>query len=150
MQKKQGVWAMPNFKFEVLIDGIPSMYFTKVEGLDPEERRMEYRHGRPKRYSEVFELGKDYSGSVELIDGSLAKDKASWYFLAQINMGIAEPKEVSIRLCDERGYAILNWYLSDALPQKMNGAKANRKEISIDSITFQYKSLTNSSIPNFE
>ncbi len=135
------------FYFSVDIEGVGTMAFQEVSGLDADIRPVEFREGG--NLSAAHRLpGRRQPDAVTLKRG-VATDSdrlRDW-----INPGLADaivPRTVTITLSDDRGQPVCIWKLTDAWVAKVTLDALNAKagDVAIEALHLAYHAITKESL----
>ena len=132
-----------SFNFRIEIDGVASGSFSECSGLSAVGDVVEYREGTDlsltvrklvglQKYSNIT-LKRGYTQNMEL-----------WNWHRNIVYGVADRRNCTIILMDEKRQDVLRWNVESAWPRKIEGPslKASGNEVAIESIELAHEGLT--------
>lgn len=137
-------WPMPKFRFEVdLGNGLSSVAFQEVTGMDVESQIIEYRHANSPLFSTAKMPGIQKYGNVTMKRGIFVNDNSFWNWHQQISMNTVKRITVLIKLLDEAGKVTMQWQLNNAWPTKITSTdlKSESNEVAVDTIEIAYEKM---------
>lgn len=136
--------GVPNCRFYVKIDGMPSAVFTEMSGLQVETVVTEYEEGGNNGF--VHRLpGRTKVGNVTLKRGIVASNEFfNWY--SEILNGKLKFRHVDVLVFDAEGKELAKWSFANAYPVKWVGPQlaADGKNAAIETLELAHEGL----IPN--
>ncbi|RZM26929.1 MAG: phage tail protein [Pedobacter sp.] len=138
-------WPLTKFRFEVDFgNGLNSIPFQEVSGLETEAQVIEYRKGNSAAFSTVKMPGMKKYGNVTLRKGIFINDNTVWAWISGIQMSTMRRNTIVIKLLDEIGGVAMAWQLQNAWPTKVSGTdlKSDANEVAIETIELVHDGLT--------
>lgn len=124
-------YPLPVYNYRVTINGIDTMSFSEISGLEIDHEHVLYRHGFSWTVGGHIIRGQRKPINITLKRGIVKRrtDLYDW-----IKSG--EKKDIRIELCDETGMGIVIWEVSRALPFKLDAPSfsASASEIAFESL----------------
>ena len=132
--KKQDIidnYPLPAYNYQVIIDGLETMSFSDVSGLEVDHEHVLYRHGFSWIVGDHLIRAQRKPINVTLKRGVV---KSRSYLYDWIKSG--DKRDIRIELCDESGLAVVSWEVSRALPFKLDAPtfSASASEVAIESL----------------
>ncbi len=142
--RQDAIWPLPKFYFSVEIDGIATISFQEVSGLNSETQVIEYRHGNSPSFYPIKMPGLGKVGNVTLRKGIFAGDNTLWHWYSEIAMNTIRRRNVAIKLLDETAKPTMVWLLHNAWPTKLTSTdlKSDGNEVAIETLELAYETLT--------
>lgn len=131
----RGAYPLPVYNYRVTVNG-EYYAFSEASGLTMEVEPVTYKHGLS--FLEGARQAPGMRGEVRLTlkRGIIPRrsELLSWFRSTQRSK--ADPRDVIIDLCDERGVPVISWRAYDAFPVKLEGPSltADANEIAIESM----------------
>lgn len=131
------------FNFQLVIDNVPLGAFSEVSGLTAEGDAVDYREGTDLPSSVRKLPGLRKYGNLTLKRG-YTQDKSLWNWYANIVNGVADRRNVTIVLMNERREPVLRWNAENAWINKIEGPamKASGNEVAMESVELVHEGLT--------
>jgi phage tail-like protein len=131
------------FNFVIEIDGVPRGAFSEVGGLTAEGDSADYREGTDVQPNVRKLVGLRKYTNITLKRGYTA-DKVLWQWYTNIFNGVADRRNVTIVLMNERREPVLRWNAENAWINKIEGPalKASGNEVAMESIELVHEGLT--------
>jgi len=128
--------------FQVTIDGVGTIAFSEVQGLEVEIEIVNYRNGSDKENSERKLPGLRKYSNITLKRGYVP-DASLWNWFKSVLTGTLERTTVSITLLDAADNPAWTWVLTDAWPCRYTGPTlvANSSEVAIETIEIVHEGL---------
>jgi phage tail-like protein len=136
---------LPAYRYKVEIDGIP-VAFSKVSGLDIEYGTMSYAEspitsGSPGPRRIQMPGPRQTPKSITLERGVAGRDNFGVFYvwINSIQTTSVIKKDISVRLCDETGDAVISWKAINAFPTKLDAPDFNTTtdQVAIQAMTLQ-------------
>ncbi len=126
--------------FLVEIDGIATIAFTEVSGLEAAIQTVDIRNGSDPGFR--IDPGERRYSNVMLRRGMTA-DTALWNWMKQGIAADVQRRSVSIILLDENRQPVVRWNLSHAWPcsYSMSPLNANGNDLAIESLEICFENL---------
>lgn len=137
-------WPLPKFNFEVdLGNGLNSLIFQEVTGLQTETQVMEYRKSNSPLFKAEEMPALVKVGNVTLKKGIFPDDDNLWNWFNAIKMNTAQRSTMLIKLLDENGNAAMQWQLNNAFPTKLTGTdlKSEGNEVAVESVEIAFETM---------
>jgi phage tail-like protein len=136
-------YPLPAFHFQVEWGG-QRIGFSEVSGLNIEVQAIEYRDGASPIYSVQKMPGIPKFGNVTCKRGIVAKDNDYAAWLGTIQLHLAERRDVTISLLNEKHEPVMVWKARNAFPVKIEGPglKATGNEAAIESLEIAHEGLS--------
>jgi phage tail-like protein len=132
-----------SFNFEIRIDGIDVGAFSECSGLTAEGDAVDYREGTdiPLNVRKLMGLRK-YT-NITLKRG-YTKDLSLWNWYVNIANGVADRRNVTITLRNEKRDPVMRWHAENVWINKIEGPslKATGNEVAIESVELIHEGLT--------
>ncbi len=151
MAEEQDKWGYPvvSFCFEVSIgkfNGVDYL-FSEVSGIEMElDASLEIKEGGNNTYTYSLP-GRTKYKDLELKRGMISKSSALFSWCQKTITGNytkpIETKDITVKLLDENGKAIISWNFKNAYPKKLTVSNLNAKAsgegaIMVETITLGY------------
>lgn len=143
--RQDEIWPLPKFYFAVQLgDGMATVNFQQVDGLDSEAQVIEYRHGNDPSFHPIKMPGIGRVGNVTLRRGIFVNDRAFGDWYNAIKMNTIMRRTVVISLLDESLAPKQTWTLHNAWPTKITATdlKSEGNEVAVESLEIAYETLT--------
>src|SRR6185295_10486007 len=120
------------YNFVIEIDGVPKGAFSEVGGLTAEGDSVDYREGTDVQPNMRKLVGMRKYSNLTLKRGYTA-DKALWQWYVNIFNGVADRRNVTIVLMNERREPVLRWNAENAWINKIEGPalKASSNDVAM-------------------
>ncbi|MCB0456718.1 MAG: phage tail protein [Flavobacteriaceae bacterium] len=138
------VWPIPQFRFEVdLGNGLNTIAFQEVSGMDVENQIIEYRKSNSPIFSTEQMPGVAKYGNVTMKRGVFVNDSSFWNWHKEIAMNTIKRSTVVIKLLDETGTVTMQWQLNDARPTKITSTylRSDGNEVAVETLEIAYEQL---------
>jgi phage tail-like protein len=131
------------YNFLLEIDNVPKGAFSEVGGLTAEGDSVDYREGSDLQQNVRKLPGLRKYTNLTLKRGYTA-DKALWQWYTNIMNGVADRRNVTITLLNERREAVLRWHAENAWINKIEGPslKAASNDVAMESLELVHEGLT--------
>jgi phage tail-like protein len=129
------------FRFQVEIKGIVEAGFNEVSGLQAETELEEYNEGGINEYTHRFPKKIKYPPLV--LKRGILRSNELWDWYQGFMMKKIKRMDVTIKLTDENGEAIMNWTLKEAYPIKWVGPtfSASKSEVAIETLEIVHNGI---------
>jgi phage tail-like protein len=130
-----------SFRFQVEIKGIVEAGFNEVSGLQAETELEEYNEGGINEYTHRFPKKIKYPPLV--LKRGILRSNELWDWYQGFMMKQIKRMDVTIKLTDENGEAIMNWTLKEAYPIKWVGPtlSASKSEVAIETLEIVHNGI---------
>jgi phage tail-like protein len=129
--------ALPIYNYRVEIDGI-AVAFSKASGLGIEYGTISYAEspitsGSPGPRTIQMPGQRKAPSAITLEKGILGRDnfEVLYGWINSIQATRVNKKDISVRLCDEKGDAVLSWKAINAFPTKLDAPDFEAKGESV-------------------
>lgn len=131
-----------DYNFTVAIDGMDQLHFTEVSGLSAEVGVVEFRSGADADTVGRVVPGRVKYGPVTLKRG-VARDLQLWEWLANIDGGEADARQVTISIVDANHETAVAFVLHGAWPSRLELGKLEGKgnSVAIERMDLSYERL---------
>jgi len=131
------------YNFVLEIDNIPRGAFSEVSGLTAEGDSVDYREGSDVQSNVRKLIGMRKFTNLSLKRG-YTQDKSLWQWYTNVLNGIADRRNVTITLMNERREAVLRWHAENAWINKIEGPsfKAASNDVAMESVELVHEGLT--------
>ena len=131
------------FNFVIEIDNIPRGGFSEVGGLTAEGDSVDYREGTDLQ-SNVRKLPGLRKYSNITLKRGYTQDKTLWQWYSNVVNGVADRRNVTVVLLNERREAVLRWHAENAWINKIEGPslKAASNDVVMESVELVHEGLT--------
>jgi phage tail-like protein len=137
-----GTYPKPAYHFTVQWGGARTG-FTEVTGLSIETEAIEYREGNSPVQSAVKLPGIQKYPNIVLKRGIVAGDNEFFKWVATIQQGQVERRDVVISLLDDRHQPVMVWKVRNAWPAKYEGPalRAGSSEVAIETLELAHEGI---------
>jgi len=117
--------------------------FAEVSGLTREDQAAEHRGGSSSGRPSGKTPGLRKRGNVTLKRGIMNRDGGFFAWLNAVESGLIGPRDLKIKLLDERCELVTVWKIHNALPLKINGPALNALgvEFAIESVELVHEGI---------
>lgn len=131
------------FNFVIEIDRIARGGFSEAGGLTAEGDSVDYREGTDLQANVRKLPGLRKYTNITLKRG-YTQDKTLWQWYTNIMNGVADRRNVTVVLLNERREAVLRWHAESAWINKIEGPglKASSNDVVMESIELVHEGLT--------
>lgn len=131
------------YNFVLEIDNVPRGGFSEVGGLTAEGDSVDYREGTDLQPNVRKLMGMRKYANLTLKRG-YTQDKALWQWYTNVMNGVADRRNVTIVLLNERREAVLRWHAENAWINKIEGPalKAASNDVAMESMELVHEGLT--------
>ena len=131
------------YNFVLEIDNIARGAFSEVGGLTAEGDSVDYREGSDLQSNVRKLIGLRKFTNLTLKRG-YTPDKSLWQWYTNVLNGIADRRNVTITLMNERREAVLRWHVENAWINKIEGPsfKAAGNDVAMESVELVHEGLT--------
>jgi len=131
------------YNFVLEIDNIARGAFSEVGGLTAEGDSVDYREGSDLQSNVRKLMGLRKYANLTLKRG-YTQDKSLWQWYTNVVNGVADRRNVTITLMNERREAVLRWHAENAWINKIEGPsfKASSNDVAMESIELVHEGLT--------
>ena len=131
------------YNFVLEIDGVPKGAFSEVGGLTAEGDSVDYREGTDVQPNVRKLVAMRKFSNITLKRGYTA-DKSLWQWYVNIFNGVADRRNVTIVLMNERREPVLRWNAENAWINKIEGPalKASSNDVAMESLELVHEGLT--------
>ncbi|MDM0109621.1 phage tail protein [Variovorax sp. J22R24] len=131
------------YNFVLEIDGVPKGAFSEVGGLTAEGDSVDYREGTDVQPNVRKLVAMRKFSNITLKRGYTA-DKSLWQWYTNIFNGVADRRNVTIVLMNERREPVLRWNAENAWINKIEGPalKASSNDVAMESLELVHEGLT--------
>ena len=131
------------YNFVLEIDGVPKGAFSEVGGLTAEGDSVDYREGTDVQPNVRKLVAMRKFSNITLKRGYTA-DKSLWQWYVNIFNGVADRRNVTIVLMNERREPVLRWNAENAWINKIEGPalKASGNDVAMESLELVHEGLT--------
>jgi phage tail-like protein len=131
------------YNFVLEIDGVPKGAFSEVSGLTAEGDSVDYREGTDVQPNVRKLIALRKFSNITLKRGYTA-DKSLWQWNTNIFNGVADRRNVTIVLMNERREPVLRWHAENAWINKIEGPtlKASGNDVAMESVELIHEGLT--------
>lgn len=144
-ERPDPIWPLPKFFFAVQFgDGMATVNFQEVDGLDSDAQVIDYRHGNNPSFAPIKMPGIGKVGNLTLHRGIFGNDHAFWDWYDAIKMNTIIRRTVVITRLDESRAPKQTWTLHNAWPTKVTATdlKSGGNEVAVESVEIAYETLT--------
>jgi phage tail-like protein len=131
------------YNFVLEIDNIARGAFSEVGGLTAEGDSVDYREGSDLQSNVRKLMGPRKFPNLTLKRG-MTQDKSLWQWYTNVLNGVADRRNVTITLLNEKREAVLRWHAENAWINKIEGPslKAASNEVAMESVEIVHEGLT--------
>ena len=131
------------YNFVLEIDNIARGAFSEVGGLTAEGDSVDYREGSDLQSNVRKLMGLRKYANLTLKRG-YTQDKSLWQWYTNVLNGIADRRNVTITLMNEKRDAVLRWHAENAWINKIEGPsfKASSNDVAMESVELVHEGLT--------
>jgi phage tail-like protein len=131
------------YNFVLEIDNIARGAFSEVGGLTAEGDSVDYREGSDLQSNVRKLMGLRKYANLTLKRG-YTQDKSLWQWYTNVVNGVADRRNVTITLMNERREAVLRWHAENAWINKIEGPsfKASSNDVAMESVELVHEGLT--------
>ena len=131
------------YNFFLEIDNVPKGAFSEVGGLTADGDAVDYREGTDLQPNVRKLMGLRKYSNLTLKRG-YTQDKALWQWYVNVMNGIADRRNVTIVLLNERRQPVLRWHAETAWINKIEGPalKASSNDVAMESLELVHEGLT--------
>ena len=131
------------YNFILEIDNVPKGAFSEVGGLTADGDAVDYREGTDLQPNVRKLMGLRKFSNLTLKRG-YTQDKALWQWYVNVMNGIADRRNVTIVLLNERRQPVLRWHAENAWINKIEGPalKASSNDVAMESLELVHEGLT--------
>jgi phage tail-like protein len=134
-------YPLPVYNYKVEIAGA-TVAFSEVSGLSISYETTTYKEspkaGGPPGPRVMHMPAQGTPAQVTLKKGVVRTDSVATFFswINTIQMNQIDKKDIFVRLCDEKGDAIISWSVTNAFPTKLDAPTfdANSNEVAIETM----------------
>jgi phage tail-like protein len=143
MANDQRIDPFRAYNFVLEIDNIPRGAFSEVSGLTAEGDSVDYREGSDVQSNVRKLIGMRKFTNLMLKRG-YTPDKSLWQWYTNVLNGIADRRNVTITLMNERREPVLRWHAENAWVNKIEGPtfKAASNDVAMESVELVHEGLT--------
>lgn len=143
MANDQRIDPFRAYNFVLEIDNIARGAFSEVGGLTAEGDSVDYREGSDVQSNVRKLIGMRKYTNLTLKRG-YTPDKSLWQWYTNIVNGIADRRNVTITLMNERREPVLRWHAENAWINKIEGPafKASGNDVAMESLELVHEGLT--------
>jgi phage tail-like protein len=143
MANDQRIDPFRAFNFVLEIDNIARGAFSEVGGLTAEGDSVDYREGSDLQSNVRKLVGMRKYTNLTLKRG-YTPDKSLWQWYTNIVNGVADRRNVTITLMNERREPVLRWHAENAWINKIEGPsfKASGNDVAMESVELVHEGLT--------
>jgi phage tail-like protein len=131
------------YNFILEIDNVPRGAFSEVGGLTADGDAVDYREGTDiqPNVRKLFGLRKFVAISLKR---GITQDTSLWQWYTNVMNGVADRRNVTIVLLNERREAVLRWHAENAWINKIEGPslKASSNDVAMESVELVHEGLT--------
>ncbi len=141
-------WSLPRFRFRIKFKKLKwdikaaDLTFTEVEGLDFEDKMLEYRGGADTEYSKINMPGMFKYNDITIKRGTFEEEEESrkkWVEILKENTRILKD-DVSIQFLDEKELPVYEWDIPDVKIKRISVFQPDEsEELYIKKLQFLYK-----------
>lgn len=141
-------YPLPKFHFTVTWDGISSIGFTEVSGLDITRDVIEYRDGSSPEFSKIKMPGMQKYSNITLKRGTFKANNEFYQWLyGNINQNSVDMirRDITITLLDEEHNPVVVWKVHNAWPSKMVSTdlkSSDSTDVAIETLELAHEGLT--------
>jgi phage tail-like protein len=144
-------YPLPAYNYRVEIAGV-AVGFSEVSGLSIKRETTTYKEsptggGAPGPVA-MYMPSQRSNATITLKKGLVRKNSVGtlYKWLASTELNLIEKKDIYVRLCDEKGEAVISWKVLNAFPTKLdapsfsatsNDAAIESMELMADSISIE-------------
>ncbi|MEO6548940.1 MAG: phage tail protein [Ferruginibacter sp.] len=135
-------YPLPKFHFQVEWGG-KRIGFTEVTGLDKQTEVIEYREGNSLEYHKLKMPGMQKFSNITLKRGTITGDSDFYVWMSATNLTIAERRDITISLLDEKHKAVMAWKAKNSFPVKVQASdlKSDGNEVAIETLELAHEGL---------
>lgn len=111
-------WPIPKFYYLVDWGETKNIVIQEMNGLEIENRPMEYRSGNSPVFSKLSMPGLESNNNITFKNAIIPKNKAFWDWHKRITLDNPIPETIIVKLMDEEGNPTMSWTLTNATPVK--------------------------------
>jgi phage tail-like protein len=143
MANDQRIDPFRAYNFVLEIDNIATGAFSEVGGLTAEGDSVDYREGSDVQSNVRKLIGMRKYSNLTLKRG-YTPDKSLWQWYTNIVNGVADRRNVTITLLNERREPVLRWHAENAWINKIEGPsfKASSNDVAMESLELVHEGLT--------
>jgi phage tail-like protein len=143
MANDQRIDPFRAYNFVLEIDNIARGAFSEVGGLTAEGDSVDYREGSDVQSNVRKLIGMRKYTNLTLKRG-YTPDKSLWQWYTNIVNGVADRRNVTITLMNERREPVLRWHAENAWINKIEGPsfKASGNDVAMESLELVHEGLT--------
>lgn len=130
-------YPIPVFQYMVEIDGIDSMAFSEVSGLNIEVEAITYKDGMSHKEGNKYMPGNRTAINMTLKKGITKGSDELYQWINNISLNTVDKRNVRVHLMTPDGVdAVISWKIENAFPTKLEGPSfsATSNEVAIESI----------------
>lgn len=141
-------YPLPKFHFTVTWDGISSIGFTEISGLDITRDVIEYRDGSSPEFSKIKMPGMQKYSNITLKRGTFKGNNEFYQWLyGNINQNSVDMirRDITITLLDEEHNPVVVWKVHNAWPSKMVSTdlrSSDSTDVAIETLELAHEGLT--------
>jgi phage tail-like protein len=131
------------YNFVLEIDNVPKGAFSEVGGLTADGDSVDYREGTDLQSNVRKLMGLRKYTNLTLKRG-YTQDRALWQWYTNVVNGVADRRNVTIVLLNERREVVLRWHAENAWINKIEGPslKASSNDVAMESVELVHEGLT--------
>lgn len=144
----KGSYPLPTYNYRVEIDN-KTMGFSEVSGLSISRETVTYKESPASKAPGPITMhmpSQRTAPSITLKKGLIKSADIKFLFdwINSIQLNQVQKKDVTVRLCDEKGDAVISWRVSNAFPKKLDAPSfsASSNDAAIESIELMADSIT--------
>lgn len=143
MANDQRIDPFRAYNFVLEIDNIARGAFSEVGGLTAEGDSVDYREGSDVQSNVRKLIGMRKYTNLTLKRG-YTPDKSLWQWYTNIVNGVADRRNVTITLMNEKREPVLRWHAENAWINKIEGPsfKASGNDVAMESVELVHEGLT--------
>lgn len=141
-------YPLPSYNYRVEIDG-KTMGFSEVSGLSISREVVTYKESPNAKAAGPIVMhmpSQRAQPSISLKKGLIKSADIKFLFdwINSIQLNQVQKKDVTVRLCDEKGDAVISWRVLNAFPKKLDAPSfsASSNDAAIESIELVADSIT--------
>src|SRR4051812_45729879 len=130
------------FNFEIRIDNVDTGAFSECSGLTVEGDSVDYREGTDKTHIPRKLMGL-HKVTPLVFKRGYTKHMALWNWYSKILSGVADRRNVTITLRNQKREPVLRWHAENAWIRKIEGPllKAVGNEVAVESVELVHEGL---------
>lgn len=140
----KATYPLPVYHYHVSIDGMDSLAFSEVSGLNIEREVITYKDGLSCTEGAKYIPGQASAVKLTLKKGITKGDNQLYNWISSTKISVIDKKDITISLLDEEKSPVVTWKVSNAFPTKLEAPSFNAtsNEVAIESLELTANDLT--------